>query len=837
MKKLIFLLTILLFFSPLDSKAQQKDFEWRLGVSGGYSNYYGDLSPHRIRGISNWDAIHHLLYFNENYFERPSFKISLERQLSTTIGLMFSYGEYHFAMSDRYIQRDGTLMLDNPNFDRGLNFSNHTRDMGLSFVFKADNDRLLPAKSWIAPYFVLGFGLINFEVSGDLLDTEGNRYNYNSTNIIHNRIYETDLHAVRTELANGYQLGAFYTNLGLGFRIRMASGIELFAQSDFMYTFTDYLDDVSGKYRATYDNDFQAYAAKPGTNIVDPQRPFRGDPDGRNDWIIYHGVGIKFNLGASKKTFSAPRLSTYYPEYGKRQVAPPIELPKTATDSIPLEKQGNTFNYTYNIQLAETERLDSLRYATRILAWDQEIQQRETKIVNGQVRQKSLLELRRNFDQQFEVLSADEKLDPKEKENLLKASEKRRFDLRYSIDSIGRREREMRMEIDSISRLKRDFRMEQRILMIPGIDSLPGQKEGFLPERVIRGETVTRGRMDQTSERDAKIQKQESELAERSALRQPTTGPTQFQESQSPLSPTSQRLGQEPQRFGQEPERMRSLEEDNRYLRSERDRLLIEKTQQPQTQNNRTIRRTTATNKQTTVREERPRDESDRRRRWWWPFAAAGGIAATAAILSDNDREEETEIQDTTALSEATAIETIPLDQKELENISLAIASTLMGIPFTQEMIAQKDTAAVKELLPVIAESIAPAQILRDTIFVDTDPVVRILKSKEAIYFKVNQRIPDVEEINKLIDLASFIQENDGYGLVLTGYADNTGNVNYNLRLADERMKNVGSIIMNKFEIPQEKIRYESGGQVVRGTSRVSNDLDRKVEVRVERGG
>lgn len=837
MKKLILLFTTLSLFLALDSKAQQKDFEWRLGVSGGYSNYYGDLSPHRIRGISNWDAIHHLLYFNENYFERPSFKISLERQLSNTIGLMFTYGEYHFAMSDRYVQRDGTLMLDNPNFERGLNFSNHTRDMGLSFVFKADNDRLLSSKSWIAPYFTLGFGLINFEVKGDLLDADGFRYDYNSTNIIHNGIYETDLHAVRTELSNGYELGAFYTNMGLGFRIRLGNRFEVFAQSDFMYTFTDYLDDVSGPYRATYDNDFQAYAAQPGTNIVDPQSPFRGDPDGRNDWIIYHGVGIKYNLGASKKTFSAPRLSTYYPEYSKRQVAPSLEIPKTAKDSIPMEKQGNTFNYTYNIQLSETERLDSLRYATRILAWDHEIQKRETKIVNGQVRQKSLLELRRNFDQQFDMLNANEILSVEEKDTLLKASEKSRFDLRYSIDSIGRRERELKMEIDSISRLKKDFRIEQRILFIPGIDSLHYKKEGPLLDTVTGKETITirsTARIIENGDKP-KTLNQERELEEKSAVRQFPTEPSQRQEGQPPVSPSSQRLQQDPQSFGQEPERMRSLEEENRYLRSERDRLLIEKTQQPQTQNTRTIRRTTATNNQTTVREESPRDESGRRKRWWWPFAAAGGVAATAAILSDKDQEEETGIQDSTSFSADIAIETTPLDQTELENISLAITSAMMGTPITQELMAQEDTAVVKKPLPVIAESLAPAEIIRDTIYVETDPVVQILKSKEVIYFKVNQRIPDDEEINKLIDLASFINENEGYGLVLTGYADNTGNVTYNLRLADERMKNVGSIIMNKFEIPEEKIRYESGGQVVRGTSRVSNDLDRKVEVRAER--
>ena len=375
--------------------------------------------------------------------------------------------------------------------------------------------------------------------------------------------------------------------------------------------------------------------------------------------------------------------------------------------------------------------------------------------------------------------------------------------------------------------------MEQRVLMLPGIESPP-----FL-DTVTRKETVSTRRLEQKieKEKEEKALMQEREFAEMSSARQATTEQALRQERQPPVSPTSERQQQDTQRYAQEPESMRNLEEENRYLRSERDRLLIEKTQKPQTQNNRTIRRTTATNKQTTVREERPRDESDRKRRWWWPFAAAGGVAATAAILSDKDQEEETQIQDSTASSGDTAIESISLDEKELENISLAITSALMGIPFTQEMMAQKETAAGREPLPVIAESISPTEIPKDTIYVDKDTVVRILKSKVAIYFKVNQRIPDVEEINKLIDLANFIQENEGYGLVLTGYADNTGNVNYNLQLADERMKNVGSIIMNKFEIPQEKIRYESGGQVIRGTSRISNDLDRKVEVRVERGG
>lgn len=808
-----------------ESQAQQKDFGWRLGVSGGYTNYYGDLSPQRIRGISNLDAIHHVLYFNENYFEKPSFKFSVEKQLSATIGLMFTYGEYHFAMSDRYIRRDGSLMLENPNFDRGLNFSNHTRDMGFSFVFKADNDYMLPAKSWIAPYFTLGFGLINFEVKGDLLDADGLRYDYSLTNIIHNGIYETDLQAVRTELSNRYEPMAFYTNMGLGFRIRLGPRFEVFAQSDFLYTFTDYLDDVSGQYRTFYENDFQAYAAKPGTNIVDAQNPYRGNPDKANDWIIYHGVGIKYNLGVSKKTFSAPRLSTYYPEYGQSRITAPSEIAESKRDSIVNETKGDTFNYTYNIQLAETEKLDSLRYITQVLIWEQEIQKREQKITNGQARNKSLLEVRRNIDDQYDKLIADERLDTEEKENLVKASEKNRFDLRYSIDSIGRREKELKMEIDSISRLKRDYRLEQRFLIVPGLDSLTFEKDSFASDSPKRQASVTTRTVEKekTEEVESLKTNQITEKSER--IEDQLIQPQQAQRQE--FQPTPAR---ETEVTAQDPVAMTRLEQENRYLRSERDRLLIERTQQPQQQRPQTIRRTTTTNQQTTVRDQPQIDESGnrvRRNRWWWPFAAAGGVAATAAILSDNDKEEDKAIlPDSTALIEPTSIESFPLTPEELEDISLAISASIIGTSLTKEMSDQKDTPlpTLKTLDPVI---------IRDTIYVESKPIVNILKSKQAIYFKVNQRIPEVEEINKLNDLLSFIKENEEYGLVLTGFADNTGNVNYNLKLAEERMKNVGEILVEK-GIPQKSLRFESGGQVIRGTRSGSNDLDRKVEVRAE---
>ena len=596
-----------------------------------------------------------------------------------------------------------------------------------------------------------------------------------------------------------------------------------------MYTFTDYLDDVSGQYRTTYDNDFQAYAAKPGTNVIDPQNPFRGDPDGKNDWIIYHGIGIKYNLGVSKKTFSAPRLSTHSPVYSNKQVAPPVELPISSADSIPPEKQGNTYNNTYNIQLAENERLDSLEYATRILTWDQEIQKRETKIVNGQVRQQSLLELRKNFDQQFDMLKADETLDPEEKANLLQASEKSIFNLRYSIDSISRREKELKMEIDSISNLKRDLRAKSRVFKIPGFENLNNETKTL-------GTDSTQSQLPEFKEKSKTNKKPEDEAAiekstskdKKEEAKQEIDQPKKIEQQKTSTTVVTENIATDPQRIAR-------LEEENRYLRYERDRLLIEKNQQQQIPQSKS-QRTSTSNQQPLIRGQENIEEpveKEKKNRWWWPFAAAGGVAATSAILSDDDKNQDPIIsQDSIALREAEKPVLSASIETEKENIPKTNISPALVIDPSQKQLAPLDsmTSTYKPLQPVIEKV-----IVRDTIYVESDSIVNILDSKENIYFKTNQRIPEVEEINKIVDLVSFVKNNEGYGLVLTGFADNTGNVNYNLKLAAERMKNVGSIILDKFEIPQEKIRYESGGQVIRGTMKVSNDLDRRVEVRAEK--
>lgn len=87
--------------------------------------------------------------------------------------------------------------------------------------------------------------------------------------------YETSLYALKTASVKDYGPGAFYTNMELGIRLKLGPRVGLFAQSDFIYTFSEHLDNVNENYRTDYDNDFYAYAAKPGTNITDPENPLR----------------------------------------------------------------------------------------------------------------------------------------------------------------------------------------------------------------------------------------------------------------------------------------------------------------------------------------------------------------------------------------------------------------------------------------------------------------------------------------------------------------------------------------------------------------------------------
>lgn len=813
-----YLLILTVFLSTFSiSNGQQKDFQWRLGVSGGYSNYYGDLSPRTIKGFSSWESIHHLLYFNENYFEKPSFKISLERQLTPTVGLMLNYGEYHFSMSDRYIRRNGEIWLNAPNFSRGLNFQNESRDMGIALVFKADNDRLLSSRSWIAPYFTLGVGRINFDVKGDLLDAVGQRYDYTLPGPIHDGIYETNLPSLNTESDGGYNTVSFYTNLGLGFRIKLGKRLELFAQSDLMYTFTDYLDDVSGNYRTSYDDDFQAYAAKPGTNSVDPENPYRGNPDLGNDWILYHGVGLKFNFGASKKSFSAPRLSTAIPQHqALREQLLPVKQDSTVKN-IP----GNFRLESLETELAKTIRkLDSTAYITQLLNWEQQIAQKENNLRAIENKRKSLLEIDEVMQSQIDSLNQNKILDASTLDSLSQWSKKSQFNLRYSLDSISRREKEFRSEIDSIAQMKLRYSASPSASFWSNTiySSTPKDTIFIFPEKEEKSIVAEQ----KTTEKDSNSDILKTEKSEVRTL-------------PSAQSERSSRREESVINNSEQQDELKRLQQENQYLRYQRDQLLTNQSNVSSASQRRGNSSGQVVYERQTIAGQRTIRETEviekPKRRWWWPFGAGAAIGTTAASSIQSEIiEDSTDTADESVFIQHELREIKLADSLQLKSpLSDSLVRLDLKILFSPEVKDSLTFTTIKEKLD------REEPILQDTVFAEGKERIRILPSKVMVFFKVNQRTPDKTEIEKLTEFVDFVKNNTEYQLVLSGFADNTGNLNYNLKLADDRMKSVGESLQQEYGLASIQIRYETGGQVLRSSQRISNDQDRKVEARIEK--
>jgi hypothetical protein len=48
-------------------------------------------------------------------------------------------------------------------------------------------------------------------------------------------------------------------------------------------------------------------------------------------------------------------------------------------------------------------------------------------------------------------------------------------------------------------------------------------------------------------------------------------------------------------------------------------------------------------------------------------------------------------------------------------------------------------------------------------------------------------------------------------------------------------MKAVADYLKKEFGLEDDQLRLESGGQVIRGSRQAANELDRRVEVRLER--
>ena len=334
--KQIFLLIFTL--STLSLFAQQDLYSWRVSVHGGGMTYYGDLSNSYLDVQSPWlDVV--------NQYEETTYGLSVENFFSKTMSWRLSGMRGSFQANDRAIDWNGDILTDAANFDRSLNVRTSITNLMYSFNFYADNNGFLSQKARISPYIGVGVGVTWFTPYADLFDGNGGRYSYWSDNTIRNGSemnvpnatiinqdgnFETNLREVKTELQD-YNEFTLSIPVNLGLKFRLTDRINVNIEATGIYTFTDYLDDVSGEFPTNYDNPLQAYASNPNSQ----NQNWRGTQDDLlNDIYGTLTLGVSYNFGYKMESFLPP---VFYSKDATLRNGKVVEN-KTDVPTLPKEK-------------------------------------------------------------------------------------------------------------------------------------------------------------------------------------------------------------------------------------------------------------------------------------------------------------------------------------------------------------------------------------------------------------------------------------------------------------------------------------------------------------------
>ncbi len=301
MKKIYTLLLLLVVVTTIQRTAAQSNLKqpgsyesnWQLNAGIGYGTYYGDMSRYNIRNFEDVGYLRKFLNYNQNYIKEPSFHLSVVKRLGLTgTGIGLNVSRTLIQGSDRYVTSSGKLQINDPNFSRSLNFKTDILDAGISLNLNAFS------KSFFSPYLTLGAGFSFFDVRGDLFTGSNQNipYTYTTQQNINDGIFETKLRDELTETDVKYPNTAFYAQAVLGFNFRLSNNFSLAVESDVKYSGSDYLDDLSGRYKASYPNVRSQYIAKPGYNFGNPQTGNRGRNDRVNDIYIQNRIVFRFHI-------------------------------------------------------------------------------------------------------------------------------------------------------------------------------------------------------------------------------------------------------------------------------------------------------------------------------------------------------------------------------------------------------------------------------------------------------------------------------------------------------------------------------------------------------------
>jgi outer membrane protein OmpA-like peptidoglycan-associated protein len=271
---------------------------WSLNIGSGTLIYMGDLSYKLPSGKLT-----------------PSMHLGLERRFNNGLALKGTVARGTITANDR--EAFGKLLEDNPNFSRSLNFKSKVTNAYLSLLYYANNGYLLKENARVYPFLSAGLGISHFQVFVDQFTNGSSQYNYwsdgtirdipeNATNagtiVKQDNNFETKVSTLKTE-DEVFPNTSFIAPVGLGMGFRFSDHWSTQIASNFLFTFTDQLDGVGGKYATSYPEAVTEYIAIPNPNYLTPGMPtseqYRGNSNGKKDKMIHPSISVSYHFGGN----------------------------------------------------------------------------------------------------------------------------------------------------------------------------------------------------------------------------------------------------------------------------------------------------------------------------------------------------------------------------------------------------------------------------------------------------------------------------------------------------------------------------------------------------------
>ncbi len=262
-----FLLGIFLFVCSINY-AQSDTFRaaFEMGIMGGGSYYIGDLNPKTHFKYSDWAGG---LIVRYNLSNRHSFRMTA------------SYGN---------IYGDDSKSKDAYQINRNLSFYSNIIEIAAGFEIDLVKYRINDMKYPISPYFF--YEIAYFRMNPKVKDEFGNE-------IILQEL-GTEGQGTILNSKKPYNLNQISIPLGIGVKFNLKERLAISIEYGIRKTFTDYIDDVSGKYVNPLA--LQALKGPLASQLADPSLNHQSYfSEGMNrgnsrtkDWYSMYGLMITF---------------------------------------------------------------------------------------------------------------------------------------------------------------------------------------------------------------------------------------------------------------------------------------------------------------------------------------------------------------------------------------------------------------------------------------------------------------------------------------------------------------------------------------------------------------